>query len=143
MANGDFTLHNKFKDELAKGNVNLAADTFHVMLLSGWTPNIDTDNFWSDISANEVSLTGYTAGGATIGTITVTRDDANDRVLWDFADVVWASLAAGTVTRAAVVRWTGVASTSVIVGNIEITGSDPNGTDYTLQIGANGILIVT
>lgn len=143
MANGDFTLHMKFKHEQGLANIDLANDTYHVMLLNGWTPNINTDEFWSDISANEVSLSGYTAGGQVLANKTYTRDDANSRCLWNFDDPVWPSLAAGNVSRAAIVKWTGVATTSVIVGNIEITGSDPNGTDYTLQIGTNGILIST
>lgn len=143
MANGDFTLHNKYKNDQGLGNQHLVSDTYRVMLLDGWTPNIDTDEYWSDISANEVSLTGYTADGQTLTTKVFTRDDLNDRSYWDFDDPVWTSLQAGTVSRAAIVKWTGTATTSVIVGNIEITGSDPNGADFRLQLGATGIMIHT
>jgi len=63
--------------------VALVADTY--------TPNIDTDEFWGDVSANEASGSNYTAGGATLGTKTVTYDAANNRVDLDAADVVWAN----------------------------------------------------
>ena len=139
MANGDVILHNKFKAELAKANIDLELATFRCYLLNGWTPNIDTDHYISDIVSNEISLAGYTAGGVTLANLAVAENDTNDRFEWDFDNPTWASLAVGTVTRAAIVHWTGVAATSAIVANIEI-GTNPNGNSFTLTLGANGIL---
>lgn len=140
MANGDFTLHNNFMEQHDMGNIDLVNDTFKVTLHNGWTPNPDSDDNWDDISASEVSLSGYTAGGQTLASKAVTRDDVNNQTKWSFTSPYWASIAAGTVTRAAIRKDTGVASTSVIVGNIEI-GTNPNGQSFTLTIGANGAII--
>lgn len=137
MAVGDVQFHNKFLAELAKGNIDLDGDTFRCYLLNGWTPNIDTDHFLSDIVASEIALTGYTAGGVTLASLLVTENDTNDRAEWDFGNPTWASIATGTITRAAIVQWTGVAATSVIVCNIEVSSS--NGQSYTITIGTTGI----
>ena len=75
----------------------------------------------------------------TLATKTVNENDTNDRFEWDFDNPTWPSLAAGTVTRAAIYLDTGTPSTSTIVGNIEI-GTNPNGSSFTLVIGATGIL---
>lgn len=68
--------HNLSK-ALMDGDIDLANDTIKVMLLtSSYTPDLDHD-FVDDVSANEVSGTGYTAGGATLASKAITDDDAN------------------------------------------------------------------
>jgi hypothetical protein len=53
-------------------SIDLAADTMKVALVSAtYTPNQGTHVFFSDVT-NEVTGTGYTAGGATLASITVT-----------------------------------------------------------------------
>lgn len=136
MATGDQLYHNKFLAELAKKNIGLDSDVFRCYLISGAVPNIDTAHFWSDISANEISLTGYSV--ATLTSLLVTENDVNDRAEWDFANPVWASIAAGTITYAVIVLWTGSAATSIVVCSIET--DDANGQSYTLTIGATGIV---
>lgn len=140
MANGDFTLHNRFMQEHDLGNVDLQNDPFKVTLHDGWTPDPDADETWEDIVASEVSLDGYTTGGQALAGLTVTRDDANDQIKWSFNSPVWPSLGPGSVTRAAIRKDTGTPSTSIIVGNIEI-GTNPNGQSFTLTVGANGAII--
>jgi hypothetical protein len=57
--------------------INLASDALKVELLtSTYTPNLDTHTFQSDLT-NEVSGTGYTAGGAALGSPAVTYTAAN------------------------------------------------------------------
>ncbi len=138
MAVGDVTFHNKFLAELAKGNIDLDGNTFRCLLVSGLTVNIDTQHFWSDISANEIALSGYTAGGVTLSSLLVTENDTNDRAEWDFDDPNWASIASGSISHAVIVLWTGTASTSTIVCTIE--ASNANGSSYTITIPATGIV---
>lgn len=58
--------------------IDVAGDTIKCALLtSSYTPNIDTHDFFDDLT-NEVSGTGYTAGGQTVA-VTVTNDTTNDR----------------------------------------------------------------
>ncbi len=135
MATGDVIFHNKFLAELARGNIDLDGDTFRCYLIDSAAPNIDTAHFWSDLSANEIALTGYSV--ATLASLLVTENDTNDRAEWDFSNPTWASIATGTITFAVIVQWTGSAATSVVVCNIE--ADDANGQSYTLTLGATGI----
>ena len=79
MAQGDGVVYNEFKKELLKGLIDLDGHTLKMMLVTGYTPNIDTHNGYSDVSSYEVSGTNYTAGGATLGSPAVTEDTANDK----------------------------------------------------------------
>src|SRR5690349_15764137 len=76
--------------------VDWDSDTIKVALLSSsYTPNQDSHDYWDDVSSNEVSGTGYTAGGATLGSKTATYDSATNVVILDAADTVWS---ASTIT---------------------------------------------
>ena len=136
MATGDIAFHNKFLAELIKGNMDLDGDTFRCYLIDGTLPSIDDDHYWSDISADEIALSGYSV--ATLSSLLVTENDTNDRAEWDFANPTWASIAAGTVTYAVIVRWTGSSATSEIVCSIE--ADDANGQSYTITIPATGLV---
>lgn len=53
------------------------------LLGSGYTPNFSADSHWADISANEITGTGYTAGGVTLTSVTATLTAANSwTVTW-------------------------------------------------------------
>lgn len=137
MAVGDITVFNRGIFTFGN-NLNLASDTFRVYLTAGLTLNIDTQHFLSDIVANEIGLSGYTAGGYTITSPTWTEDDTNDRSAWDWENPTWGSIASGTIDHAIVVKWTGNASTSPLLFAIEAT--DANGSSYTITLPAGGIL---
>lgn len=60
------------------GSIDLDTDTLKIALTtSSFTANLDTMDFFDDVT-NEVTGTGYTAGGATLGskTLTVTAADS-------------------------------------------------------------------
>jgi hypothetical protein len=62
------------------------------------TPNFDTHDFYDDLNANEVSGTGYTAGGQAITTTEVTvGSPAAGQMKYDAADTAWAG---STITSA-------------------------------------------
>jgi hypothetical protein len=72
--------------------VDFDSDTIKVMLLSSaYTPNQDTHDYLDDVVGNEVTGTGYTAGGAALASKTVTYDAATNTLKFDAADVTWAS----------------------------------------------------
>ncbi len=83
-----------------QGAIALTTDTLKMALLgSGYTPNLTADNHWSDISSHEITGTGYTAGGVTLTSVTLTLTAANS---WS---VQWAALTAytyGQIVRPAV-----------------------------------------
>lgn len=139
MAN---VIYNSFKADLLNGNIDFASDTIKVALVtSSYTPNQDTHDFFNDIT-NEVTGTGYTAGGATLGTKSVTQDDTDNEGVFDAADTTWSS---STITaRGAVVyKDTGVDSTSNLICYFDF-GSDQSSSsgDFTIQWNAEGIINV-
>ena len=57
----------------AAPGTNTTADVLKMALLgSGYVPNLTGNVHWSDISANEITGTGYTAGGATLTSTSLT-----------------------------------------------------------------------
>lgn len=71
------TVFNSFLDDVFAGSI-VKTDTFKCLLTtSAYTENIDTHTKRSDVT-NEVTGTGYTAGGNTV-TLTFTKDTTNDR----------------------------------------------------------------
>lgn len=89
-------------DSAFKKKIDLSADTLKVMLVtSSYTFNQDTHDFLSDVVANEISGTGYTAGGATITSPTPTYTGGTNTFALDGGDVSWTS--ATLTARGAVV----------------------------------------
>lgn len=81
-------VYSSFGLYLGQGVIDFDNDTFKVGLLtSSYSPAQSTDEKWSDISGDESSGTGYTAGGATISSISWTR--SSNIITLDFADVSW------------------------------------------------------
>ena len=79
-------LYGLFLQSLANKEIDLDTDVIKVMLCtSTYTPNQDTHRYKSSVT-NEVTGTGYTAGGATLGTVAVTYDTATNTLKFDAAD---------------------------------------------------------
>lgn len=73
------------------GSIDFDTDTFNVMLTtSTYTPNQDTHDFRDDVT-NEVTGTGYTAGGQALTGVTSTYDAATNEVRVAWSDASWAS----------------------------------------------------
>ena len=71
--------------------IDFNSDTIKVMLCtSAYTPNQDTHQYKSSVT-NEVTGAGYTAGGATLGTPTLTYTAGTNVLMLDGADVSWAT----------------------------------------------------
>lgn len=107
-------IYNSAKVRLINGGIDLDTDTIKVALVtSSYTPNIDTNTFFSDVT-NEVVGTGYTAGGATLTGATVTQDNTNDRAVFDANDTSWTN-ATFTARGAVIYKSTGTAATSPLI----------------------------
>jgi len=132
--------YNEVKRALLAGEIDLDAHTLKIALVAAYTPNIDTHNGWADISANEESGTGYTAGGKTLASLAVTEDTTNDRGKFDAADVTWTGLDVGTPSHA--VLYDDTHATKCLIAYWPITTAS-NGGDYTLQFHADGILLLS
>lgn len=133
-------IYNGFKGSLLNNAIDLLVDTIKVALVtSAYTPNQDTHEDFADVT-NEVSGTGYTAGGATLASKAVTVDTTDNEGVFDAADVTWSS---STITaRGAVLYYsTGTASTSLLICYLDF-GSDQSSSagDFTIAWNAEGIL---
>jgi hypothetical protein len=103
-------IYNSFWEDLGNGEIDLAADTFRVILVtSSYTADKDAHTRRDDIT-NEVTGTGYTAGG-TACTVTVAVNTSLDRTTYTFSSVNWPT---STITArgAVVVKWRGGASSA-------------------------------
>lgn len=134
-------LYSNVHKKLANKEIDLDTDTIKVALCtSTYTPNQNTHDYFDDIT-NEVSGTGYTAGGATLGTKTV--NVSTTTFTFDAADTVW-STATITARYAIVYCSTGTASTSALIGYIDF-GADVSSTaaNFTITWNASGIFSQT
>lgn len=151
MAEGDGAIYNNFKEQVMEGVYNLASggDTLKLTLHTSYTPDIDSHTIWGDtgVSTTEYSTaSGYTAGGKTLGSQDVTQDNTNDRGAFDAADVTWTSLGAlSPATPSHAILWddTPTSPADPLIAYWELGTTATNGGDYTLQFGANGLILLT
>ena len=76
-----------FKVGLYNGQFNLASDTIKMALYNGNANLNQTTTAYT--SVNEVSGTGYTAGGQTMTGVTISYDATNSVAYVNFNNVVW------------------------------------------------------
>lgn len=128
------------KVDVMKGNVDLDTDTIKVMLVtSAYTPDQDAHTKLSDIT-NEVTGTGYTAGGATLASKTVTQDNTNDKGVMDCADITWST---STITARGAVLYKsrgGASSSDELIAYYDF-GTDKSSVaaDFTITINTSGL----
>jgi hypothetical protein len=127
----------------AARRVDWVTDTIKQSLHTNtYSPNQDTDDFFND-ATNEITGTGYTAGGVTLGSKTATYDSATNEARLDAADAQWTT-ATFTTRRSVTYKDTGVGTTSPVMGWIDFGGDESvsSGT-FTIQFDSTGVLKVT
>ena len=133
-------IYNSFKRDIMNGSIDLDTDTIKCMLVtSSYTP-VDTHDKRDDVT-NEVSGTGYTAGGATLSNKAVTVDNTDDEGVFDADDVSWAS---STITARGAVLYKsrgGASSADELIAYIDF-GADisSTGAAFTIAWAAEGII---
>lgn len=131
-------IYNAMLNRLVTGNINYSSDTFKVMLTtSSYTEDKDAHDFRNDVT-NEVSGTGYTAGGNTI-TVTVSAlDTANDRQELIMGGTTWPSSTI-TARKAVYYKSRGGASTADELIMVNDFGSDVSTTAGTFTLNSSTI----
>lgn len=130
-------------EHLTDADFDWLADDIRVALVaSGYTPNTDTHAYFSDVT-NEVTGTGYTAGGAALGTKTRTLDTATNKVTLDAADTSWPG--AVVTPRYAVVykKRGGAASADELLLLVDFGADVPASGGFEILWNASGILTAT
>lgn len=93
MAAGNFTLFNLAKPKLVNGTLDLDANTFKVALtttsqaLDATFAGSSGDCRYADLTAELSTANGYTAGGATLANVSLTRSGGT--VKFDADDLSW------------------------------------------------------
>lgn len=133
-------IYNNFKKLIMNGGIDLDTDTIKVALVtSSYTPDQDAHDFFDDVT-NEVSGTGYTAGGATLANKAVTADNTDNEGVFDADDASWST---STITARAAVLYksTGTASTSALICYIDFsTDKISTAGTFTIAWNSEGIL---
>jgi hypothetical protein len=138
-------LYGQFLAKALNKEVDWDSDSIKVGLLSSsYTPNQDTHDYYDDVNTYEVSGTGYTAGGQTLGSKTVTYDSANNVIILDAADTTWSS---STITARYAVIYDDSGATNAskaLIGYVDF-GSDQSSTNgnFTITWDATGIVRIT
>ena len=136
MASGVYVV---FKGDVLEKQVDVGSggDTIKVALMTNSHAFTNTDDVWGDVSANEISGAGYTAGGATLGGQAVTEATATK---WDGDDTAWTS-ATFSAWHCVIVD---ITNTSSLICSIDFGGEQAvaSGT-FTIQWNAAGIITLT
>lgn len=124
MANA---LYGTGRDAFLNGDIDYSADTIKMALVSdAYTPNLTTDDFWNDVSANVVGTP------QTLASKTTALGIAN------CADVTFSAVAGGsTVTYIVLYKDTGTPATSQLIACYDTATGLPiatSGADITIRI---------
>lgn len=121
---------------LAKGKFDFSSDTFKVMLVTdAYTPDFDAHDFRNDVT-NEVSGTGYTAGGAGVTVSVSAPDTGNDRQDVSLGGAAWPG---ATITARGAVYYKsrgGAATADEIIAYVDF-GGDVSATAGTFTLTAS------
>ncbi len=140
MAAGNWQICNDFKLNTYKKLIDMINDTFKVALVLS-TSNIATTltpATYGNLTNEVANGNGYTTGGETAGSPTLTGGGATATITWDTADVSWTATGGSIVARYAVI-YDSTPATKYIVAFclLDTTPADltvPNGVTETLQI---------
>jgi len=141
--------YTKFADALGQKTVDIDSDTIKVMLLSAYTVGStqDTAKFVSDVlaAATETSGTGYTAGGATLGTVSWSA--SGHVYTLDFSvDPSW-NASGGSLAAAYALFYDstpGSNATNPVICYWDLGGTQTaTNATFTLTLSASGLLTVT
>jgi hypothetical protein len=138
-------LYGQFVQAAFNKEIDFDSDTIKVALLTNaYTPDQDAHNYFDDVVANEVTGTGYTAGGNTLANKTNTYDSATNVIKLDADDTTWAS---STITARYAVIYDATPATNAtrpLIGYVDF-GSDQSSSNgnFTITWDSTGIVRVT
>jgi hypothetical protein len=138
-------LYGQFLSQALNKEIDWDTDTIKVALLTnGYTPDQDAHNYLDDVIANEVSGTGYTAGGNTLANKTNAYNSATNVIVLDADDTTWSS---STITARYAVVYDATPATNAtrpLIGYVDF-GSDQSSSNgnFTITWDATGIVRIT
>lgn len=145
MAAATITFFNNWREAIGR-NVDLSTPpTVNVSLhTSTYTPDLEADVVYADVSNELSTANGYTNGGQALASVTWAQ--STTVAIFDAADTVWTASGGSIVARYAILRLVGTFNTQVdpLIAYIlldsapaDVTATDGN--TLTLQWNASGI----
>ncbi len=132
MASAHF--YGLFFTSLGNKQIDLNSDTFKVMLTTdSYTPDQNADQYVSDVT-NEISGTGYTTGGVSIGSLTMAYNTTTN--VWSIDTDTDAEWTGSSITARYAVLYDstpGTDETNPLVGYVDF-GDDVTTSSSTLQV---------
>lgn len=138
-------LYGQFLSQALNKEIDWDTDTIKVALLTNaYTPDQDAHNYLDDVVANEVSGTGYTAGGNTLANKTNSYNSSTNVITLDADDTTWSS---STITARYAVIYDATPATNAtkpLIGYVDF-GSDQSSSNgnFTITWDATGIVRIT
>lgn len=111
-----------------------------ILMGNSYVPDIDGHQYYSDIAAHECTGPGYTAFGKPLQNKTVTRDMANDWVVFDASDPLWTGVTV-TARYAILLKDSGSYATSPLICCLDLGGDKVmTAGNFLLRFDPTGIL---
>ena len=132
-------IYNRFSYNIVTKRIDLVNDNIKAALLtSSYVPDAKNHNVWADVSANEVSGTGYTTGGIALASKAVYEDETNGWTWWDANDITWSN---STITARYLVLYDTTLVGSDLIALFDFTSDKiSTGGDFIITWSASGIL---
>lgn len=144
MARGDLTLFEEFANMLGSENFNFetGGDAIKVALFNTSRSFTAADASPAYSSTNEVSGTGYTAGGTAIAS--QTYNEASGVATFDGANITWSQNASGFTGATSALIYDDANASDMAIGWVDLGSavSQQDG-DVTISWNASGIFTVT
>ena len=145
MAADAWVVHDKAKEYMGDGTIDLDADTFKGILVTSASNLATTSvNGYSTVTNELATANGYTNGGITLTSVTWT--ESSGTVTFDCANMVWTASGGSITARLAGIYddtvTTPVADPVLCHSLLDNTPADVTATDgntFTISIHANGV----
>ena len=127
------TLSNHFKYMQATKEIDFENDVFKIVLLdSTFAFDPDSHATLADVTAHQLATAnGYTQNDKALAGVSVTEDDANDRVSVTWTNATWTASGGSIGPTGAAVVYDDTTADDTVVGCIDF------GTDYTIADGSS------
>lgn len=125
--------------------IDMDAATWKLALAtSTYAPNVDTHNFYSSLTNELATASGYTAGGVTLTVVTFSYDSTSDQVRLDFTvDPSWTFSAALTWRYGvAYIDTAGASTTDPLMLLLDWGTSQTVSGVYTIALDVTGLFAV-
>jgi hypothetical protein len=131
------------RQALGAAPVVFATDTLKWCLVAGtYTPDWNTHEFYSSITGELTTANGYTIGGLTVTGINSTLNTGDNRAEIDSADPTWTLTGQITFRYAVLLKSTGNAATSPLIGALDfgVSGRVEEAGTFGLEFPSTGFL---